>query len=157
MARPSAFKPEYVEQAKRLASVLGATDVEIAQFFGVSDRAIYRWKLAHPEFAKALKVGKAPANERVKRSLYLRAIGYSHESEEVFCSNGKVTRVKTVKHYPPDTGAIVFYLCNRDPENWKQKQQHELTGKNGGPIQSITSPLSAEELRAIATEMAAKV
>jgi hypothetical protein len=157
MARPSAFKPEYVEQAKRLASVLGATDVEIAQFFGVSDRAIYRWKLAHPEFAKALKVGKAPANERVKRSLYLRAIGYSHEAEEVFCSNGKVTRVKTVKHYPPDTGAIVFYLCNRDPENWKQKQQHELTGKNGGPIQSITSPLSAEELRAIATEMAAKV
>lgn len=157
MARPSAFKPEYVEQAKRLASVLGATDVEIAQFFGVSDRAIYRWKLAHPEFAKALKVGKAPANERVKRSLYLRAIGYSHEAEEVFRNNGKVTRVKTVKHYPPDTAACIFYLCNRDPENWKQKQQHELTGKNGGPIQSITSPLSAEELRAIATEMAAKV
>lgn len=157
MARPSAFKPEYVEQAKRLASVLGATDVEIAQFFGVSDRAIYRWKLAHPEFAKALKVGKAPANERVKRSLYLRAVGYSHEAEEVFCSNGKVTRVKTIKHYPPDTAAAIFYLCNRDKENWKQKNQTEHTGPGGGPIQTITSPLSAEELRAIATELAAKV
>lgn len=157
MARPSAFKPEYVEQAKKLAATLGATDAEIALFFGVSERAINRWKLAQPEFAKALKVGKKPANERVKRSLYLRAVGYSHPAEEVFCSNGKVTRVQTVKHYPPDTGAIVFFLCNREPDEWKQKQQHELTGKNGGPIQSITSPVSAEELRTIAAGMADKV
>jgi len=157
MARPTTFKPEYVEQAKRLAATLGATDVEIAMFFGVSDRTIYRWKLDHPAFAKALKVGKAPANERVKRSLYLRAVGYSHPAEEVFCSNGKVTRVQTVKHYPPDTAAAIFYLCNRDKENWKQKNQTEHTGPGGGPIQSITSPLSADELRTIAMELAAKV
>jgi hypothetical protein len=157
MARPTAFKAEYVAQAKKLAATLGATDVEIAMFFGVSDRTIYRWKLDHPAFAKALKVGKAPANERVKRSLYLRAVGYSHPAEEVFCSNGKVTRVQTVKHYPPDTAAAIFYLCNRDKENWRQKNQTEHTGPGGGPIQSITSPLSADELRRIAMELAAKV
>lgn len=134
MARPSSFKPEYVEQAKKLAAVLGATDVEIAAFFGVSDRTIYRWKLEQPAFAKALSIGKVPANKRVERSLYQRAVGYSHESEEVFCTGGKVTRVKTIKHYPPDTSACIFYLCNRDPGNWKQKNQTEHTGPNGGPI-----------------------
>ena len=45
--RPTLFKPEYVEQAEKLA-VLGATDEEIGDFFGVSARTIYRWKLDHP-------------------------------------------------------------------------------------------------------------
>jgi hypothetical protein len=154
MARPSAFKPEYVEQAKRLASVLGATDVEIAMFFGVSDRTIYRWKLDHPAFAKALKVGKAPANERVKRSLYLRAVGYSHPAEEVFCSNGKVTRVQTVKHYPPDTAAAIFYLCNRDKENWKQKNQVDHTSSDG--TMAPKPAMSKEELRDAVREVVEK-
>lgn len=131
MSRRTAFKPEYVDQAKRLASVLGATDVEIAAFFGVTDRTVYRWKLEFPAFAKALTVGKAPANRRVERSLYLRAVGYSHEAEELFCKDGVVTRVKTVKHYPPDTAACIFYLCNRDKENWKQKNQVDHTSSDG--------------------------
>lgn len=128
MARPTAFKAEYVEQAKKLAAILGAIDTEVAAFFEVSERTINRWKLEHPAFAKALSVGKDVANKRVERSLYQRAIGFEHEAEEVFCTNGKVTRVQTVKKYPPDTGAIVFYLCNRDPANWKQKNQTEHTG-----------------------------
>lgn len=128
MARPTKFKPEYVDQAQKLAAVLGAVDVEVAQFFGVSERTIANWKIEYPKFAKALAVGKAVANKRVERSLYQRAIGYSHESEEIFCTGGKVTRVKTVKHYPPDTAACIFYLCNRDKENWKQKNQVEHSG-----------------------------
>lgn len=145
MARPSKFKPEYVAQAKKLASVLGAIDVEVAQFFGVSERTIANWKLEHPAFAKALAVGKAAANKRVERSLYQRAIGYSHEAEEIFCKDGVITRAKTVKHYPPDTAACIFYLCNRDKENWKQKNQVEHTGPGGGPIR--TAPMTKEELR----------
>ena len=145
MGRPSKFKPEYVDQAKRLASVLGATDVEIAQFFGVSDRAIYRWKLEHPAFAKALAVGKVPANNRVARSLYQRAVGYSHEAEEIFCKDGVVTRVKTVKHYPPDTAACIFYLCNRDKDNWKQKNQIDHTSSDG--TMAPKPAMSKEELR----------
>jgi len=134
MARPSGFKTEFVEQAKKLAAILGAIDTEVAAFFGVSERTVNRWKLDHPAFAKALVAGKAVANKRVEKSLYQRAVGFEHEAEEVFCTAGKVTRVKTVKKYPPDTGAIVFYLCNRDPGNWKQKNQTEHTGPNGGPI-----------------------
>lgn len=128
MARPSKFKPEYVAQAQKLASVLGAIDVEVAQFFGVSERTIDNWKIEHPAFAKALAVGKAVANKRVERSLYQRAIGYSHEAEEIFCKDGKITRARTIKHYPPDTAAAIFYLCNRDKDNWKQRNQIEHSG-----------------------------
>jgi hypothetical protein len=131
MARPTSFKPEYVEQAKKLAAILGAIDTEVAAFFEVTERTIARWKLAHPDFAKALSVGKDVANKRVEKSLYQRAIGFEHEAEEVFCAAGKVTRVKTVKKYPPDTGAIVFYLCNRDPANWRQRNQVDHTSSDG--------------------------
>lgn len=131
MAKPTLYKPEYVAQAKKLAAILGAVDTEVAAFFEVSDRTIYSWKLSHPAFAEALAVGKEVANKRVEKSLYQRAIGFEHAAEEVFCANGKVTRVKTVKKYPPDTGAIVFYLCNRDPENWRQKNQIDHTSSDG--------------------------
>ena len=47
--RPTDFDPAYVGQAEKLAS-LGATDIEVADFFGVDVRTIYRWKHAHEEF-----------------------------------------------------------------------------------------------------------
>ena len=45
MARPSKYKPEYVDQAAKLCA-LGATDIEIADFFAVeiADIAVWAWK-----------------------------------------------------------------------------------------------------------------
>ena len=120
MARRTDYKSEYVAQAKKLAQH-GLTDVEIADFFNVTVRTIHRWKLEHSEFSKALKVGKSIADERVEDSLYRRACGYSHESEKIFCSFGKVKRVKTVMQYPPDTMAAMYWLNNRKRKEWGRK------------------------------------
>ena len=49
MGRPSLYDPDYARQAKKLAE-LGATDQEIADFFEVDVRTIYRWKHDHDEF-----------------------------------------------------------------------------------------------------------
>jgi hypothetical protein len=65
-----------------------------------------------------------------------------------------VTRVKVVKHYPPDTAACIFFLCNRDKDNWKQKNQIEHTGAGGGPIR--TAPMTKEELREAVQGVTAK-
>ena len=81
--RPSAFKAEYAEQAKKLC-LLGATDVELADFFGVTDRTIDCWQIEYPEFCDALKAGKELADDRVERSLYRRATGYSVEAVRIF-------------------------------------------------------------------------
>jgi hypothetical protein len=51
----------------------------------------------------SLKAGKKEADARVERSLYSRAVGYSFNSEKIFCSkDGEVTRVPIVEHVPPD-------------------------------------------------------
>ena len=52
----------------------------------------------------------------VERSLYSRAVGYSFNSEKIFCNkDGEVTRVPIVEHVPPDVTAQIFWLKNRKP------------------------------------------
>ena len=52
------------------------------------------WKAQHPDFLGSLKAGKEEADARVERSLYSRAVGYSFNSEKIFCNkDGEVTRV----------------------------------------------------------------
>jgi hypothetical protein len=118
--RKPAWRDGYLEQAKKLVT-LGATDAEMANFFGVSHKTLTRWKISKPEFCLALKAGKDAADARVERRLYERALGYSVEVEKVFCWGGKVIRVKTVEHHPPDTTACIFWLKNRQPEKWSYK------------------------------------
>jgi hypothetical protein len=126
--RPLEYRAEFVEFA-RIACSLGATDVEVAERLGVTARCVQKWRVRYPEFADAMMAGKEYADARVVRSLYLRAVGYSFESEEIFCSNGQVTRVDCVEHVPPDPTSIIFWLKNRKPEEWRDRR--ELTGKDG--------------------------
>lgn len=130
----SSYRPEYAEQARKLCA-LGATDKELAEFFKVAGSTLSQWKIVHEAFAEALKIGKAEADDRVERSLYNRAVGYTFESEEVFCQNGQVTRVPVVKHVEPNVTAQIFWLKNRRRTNWRDKVDHEVTGKDGGPIE----------------------
>jgi len=141
--RPTDYKPEYAEQAAKLCQ-LGATDADLADFFGVSDRTIYRWAAKHEEFSQSLKAGKDLADERVERSLYHKAVGYTFDSEKVFQFQGQIVRAETKEHVPPDTTAMIFWLKNRRKEQWRDRQEHELTGKDGGPIETVDlSPLEA--------------
>src|SRR6201992_2172237 len=79
--RPSAFKAEFVEQVRKICE-LGATDIEIANFFDVHVATIYRWQVKYPEFCEALKTGKSALDDRVERSLYHKATGYTYKSEK---------------------------------------------------------------------------
>lgn len=125
--RPTDFKPEYAEQAAKLCG-LGATDYELADFFKVDTRTIYRWKNQHEEFCQAVKVGKDMADDRVERALYNRAVGYSFESEKVFQFQGVIVRADTVEHVPPDAGAAFNWLKNRRKDDWRDKQDVEHSG-----------------------------
>ena len=106
----------------------GCTDKELAEFFGVEEKTINNWKQAHPEFLQSLKDGKAKADSQVERSLFERATGYSHPEDKIFQYEGVPVVVPTVKHYPPDTTAAIFWLKNRRPEQWREKIEHEHKG-----------------------------
>ena len=127
--RPSLYRPEYAKQAEKLCSKFGATDLDLADYFEVSERTIYNWKNDYPDFLHALK-SKKLSDARVERSLYERAIGYSHPEDKIFNNNGRELIVETMKHYPPDTGACVVWLANRQPERWKKDPGGERATDN---------------------------
>jgi hypothetical protein len=134
MGRPSKFQPEFISRAEKLCK-LGATDMEIADFFEVDVRTLYRWKAEHEGFCQALKSGKDQADERVERSLFARAIGYEHDDMDIRVVEGAVVQTPIRKHYPPDTTAGIFWLKNRRSAEWRDKVQQEHTGADGGPVQ----------------------
>lgn len=146
--RPSSYKPEYAEQAQKLCE-FGLTDEEIARFFDVHTATIYRWQAKYPEFCEALKVGKAPADDRVERSLYHKATGYTFNSEKVFNYQGEIVRTPVVEHVPPDTTAAIFWLKNRRKDIWRDKQDHEHTGKDGEKLIPEESADSRSLARAV--------
>lgn len=138
LGRPSGFRPEFIDQARKLC-LLSATDVEIANFFGIDVVTLNRWKKSYPALMQALKEGKETADAQVGQRLFERACGYTHPEEKIFLQEGEVIRVNTLKHYPPDTTACIFWLKNRRPEQWRDRQ--ELTGLNGQPLTTTPPPL----------------
>lgn len=101
----------------------GATDRQVAETLEISTKTLYRWRHEHPEFRHSLKAGKHDLDERVISTLAHKALGYSYDAEEIFCQNGMVTRVSVVKHVPPDTTAMIFWLKNRRPAEFRDRQE----------------------------------
>lgn len=124
--RPTKYKPEFAKQAYKLC-LLGATDKRIADFFDVTESTLNLWKQEFPEFSESLKAGKEEADSVVAQSLFHRATGYSHPDVDIKLFKGKIITTKLTKHYPPDSTAAIFWLKNRQPKQWRDKQEVEHT------------------------------
>jgi hypothetical protein len=120
--RPSGLTPDKITQAAKLAK-LGATDVEVADFFEIDVRTLYRWKAEHDDFCQSLKTGKDEADDRVQQSLYTRAVGYEHDEVDIRVVGGEIVQTPIRKYYPPDTVACIFWLKNRRPEQWRAQPE----------------------------------
>jgi len=152
--RPSSYRKEYAAQAVKLCR-LGATDKELADFFGVSVATLNTWKKEHPEFLESLKEGKDSADAQVADSLFRRATGYSHEDMKFATFEGKITDTKKfTKHHPPDTVACIFWLKNRRPDLWREKIGLEHSGPDGGPIKNEGEYRPSEEDEAVLKRIA---
>lgn len=144
------YKPEYPEQARKLC-LLGATDIELAEFFGIGASTLTVWKKRHTEFRQALVMGKKVADAEVANKLYCRALGYSHPETLVKIVKGEVFKIEVIKHYAPDTTAGIFWLKNRSRQLWRDKQEYEHSGA------VLVSDLSDEQLDAKIEELARQV
>lgn len=139
--RPTAFRPEYVQQAAVLC-LNGATDAELAYEFDVSVNTIGNWKAKYPKFLGAIRANKGIADDRVERSLYSRAVGHSYDAVKVFgpTKDRDAEIVPYVEHAPPDVTAQIFWLKNRRGSEWRDHHDFRHTGS------TITK--TEEELRA---------
>lgn len=128
--QPTKYDDAFAKQAEKLCK-LGATDVEIADFFEVDVRTVYNWKHANPEFFHALKQGKEEADDRVQRSLYQKAVGYEQDEVKIFMPAGSEEPVYAPfrAKIAPDTTAAIFWLKNRRPQDWRDKAITEHEGK----------------------------
>lgn len=133
--RPTRYRAEYAEQAVKLCR-LGATDKELAEFFGVSEQTLNAWKKSHPVFLESLKEGKAAADAEVAEKLFRRATGYEHKAVKIVADakTGAEHQVEYIERYPPDTTAAIFWLKNRRPDLWRDRIDNTHSGPNGGPI-----------------------
>lgn len=123
--RPSKYKPEFNKQAKKLC-MLGFTDKQLAIFFEVNEDTINEWKKVKEGFSVSLKKGKSIADAEVVECLYKRATGYECIDTKFASFEGKITdREEYIKHYPPDVTAIIYWLNNRQRNNWRNKQYVE--------------------------------
>ena len=130
--RPTKYKGTETCRQAVIACRLGATDEDLAVLFDVDVSTISKWKNDFPEFSEALK-SKNDHDEGVERSLRERAMGYSHPAEKIsFDKDGNELRAAYIEHYPPDTTACIFWLKNRQPKKWRDRQ--EVTGADGTPL-----------------------
>jgi hypothetical protein len=115
--------------------LLGATDVEMADFFSVSEKTLNRWKTEHPEFRQSITRGKLLADAEVAASLFQRACGYSHKAVKIMQYEGRPVIVDFVEHYPPDTPAASIWLRNRQRHRWRDKPEDAPSpgSGDGGP------------------------
>ena len=134
--RPSRYRAEFAQQAVKLCR-LGATDKELAGFFGVAESTLNLWKRNHPEFSEALKEGKEAADAEVAERLFRRATGYEHKAVKIVADakTGAEHQVEYVERYPPDTTACIFWLKNRRPDLWRDRIDNTHSGPNGGAVQ----------------------
>ncbi len=103
IGRPAKLPAIDLAQVEIIAS-LGLTDSEIAIILGISERALNYWKKNGPDFLQSLKRGKLKADFQIAKSLYEKAKA-------------------------GDTTAMIFWLKNRQPDRWRDRQQLEHSGE----------------------------
>lgn len=110
----------------------GLNDKEIADKMRVHISTFYDYKNRFPEFSEAIKKGKEIADYEVENALFKRAKGYTYKEVTKKNIDGNMTITKeVVKEIAPDVGAIAFWLKNRKPDKWREKDKETSNEEKG--------------------------
>lgn len=85
----------------------GLTEEQIAHNMGINKKTLWVWKNDYAQIGNALKKGKEVADFEVENALYKSAMGFIGPDG---------------KYYKPDITAQIFWLKNRRPDRWREKQ-----------------------------------
>ena len=108
----------------------------MAEFLIICTATLYNWKNTYPDFLEAINSGKQNADAMVAKSLFHRALGYSHKEDDIRTCDNQVVITETTKHYPPDTTACIFWLKNRRRDQWRDKPLESEESED--TIESVT-------------------
>ena len=157
------YDKKIVEKICELISTDSYTIAEICKIVGIAESTYFEWQAKKPEFSESIKKAQHKFSElmvsEAKKSLVKMVKGYTlQETRTVSSDSGKkndkgkkIVKVKEHvvidKHFQPVPAAVFFTLTNRDPDNWKHRQENSISGEIG--IKSALENLSDEELQDI--------
>ena len=138
------------------------TIAEICLKVGISERCFYDWQKNNAEFAESIAQAREQFDEilvkEAKTSLRKLVNGYDVEEKKTVYIEDKKGQPKikeqTVikKHFQPNPGSVEYVLNNKIPEEYKNRQSTELTGKV-----DVYSKLTDEELEQRIAELEKKL
>ena len=112
----------------------GDSNILACKRVGISKSTFYEWLESYPDFSDSLKKARKEFREtilkKLEQSLWKRAAGYEVKNEYRTLRDGGEVLVKsskTTKHFPPDTGALIFALTNLNSDKWKNRQDNRLS------------------------------
>ena len=142
------YSPTLLPIAQRAAN-MGMTEVELAELFGVDRKTLLNWRRNNKEFEDACRLGKDGPNQRVVAAVFQRAIGYEYTVKKTRVNKaGDLIEWEETTHVPADVTASIFWLKNRDNQNWNDRN---------GSGESSFENYSDAELARIVREKASKL
>ena len=125
------YYPDTPTDGKRAARDADGNGIEVPENMTYAE-----WKKKYPDISDTLKKGKEIVDTEVENSLLKRAKGYTAKIKKTFKvkkveydpSGKKIKEEEVLEvgedeiHVPADVTAMIFWLKNRLPEKWKDKQ-----------------------------------
>lgn len=144
MARPTKYTPETTAKIFDALRSGDTNDIAAAKA-GINIDTFYEWLKSKPEFSEGVKRSRAEYQEwelngilaDAKKSLKTLIVGCEYEEVKTEYEQDPhdptAPRIKkqtrTTKKVLPNATAVIFALCNRDPEHWQNRVSNELSGK----------------------------
>ncbi len=100
----------------------GLTDEQIAKNIGIGERTLYEWKEKYPQISQSLKKGKEVVDYEVENALLSSAL-------------------------EGNTTAQIFWLKNRRPDKWRDKQKEETDKTALDKLDSILKEIKSDAER----------
>lgn len=140
--RKAKYTPERVKKICK-AIENGETNATACKIAGIHQSTFCEWQNTKPEFSEAIKRAKSAFEEwqmneileDAKKSLKTLICGQEYEEIKTEYENDKNgnpsirKQSRVTKKILPNPTAVIFALCNRDPEHWQNRVNNELSGK----------------------------
>jgi hypothetical protein len=163
--RPTKYDPKIHPQLVMWMCRAGSTMQQIADELGVTLSTVNLWQAKHKEFSDAIReYGRPYADWMVQEALFKRALGYDYTEtykterpritkkkvqknsktqtttteEEVIDSTLVIVKRDTaIRHMAADVKAIIFWLKNRKPDQWRDL----IRGLESGDVDLVQASL----------------
>lgn len=136
----------------------GLTEEQIALKAHIASSTLREWKNKYSAISAALKRGKEVVDIEIENILKKKALGFTQiiakpvKLKTVYYNNGKrekeeeiIQMVEEEIYIPPSEVAQIFWLKNRKPEQWREKQSIEISKTTSEIVDEIEKYVTSND------------